>query len=141
MRPMTVLLKTPNDGFKDLFGEMCSVVLLCVTVNLCRGTQALPSHPVGGGWSRLMPRPPLEKKNPKSSHSQRARSVSRRGHGAAELPLKLSLSLSSVCPPSSFILSLNSFFCLPLFILPPPCHFSILCLTLISPMDFLIHEL
>lgn len=126
---------------------------LSVAEHLYSGMQALPSHShsVGGGWScydALIP-PSTEKKILKSSHSQRAWSVSRRGHRAAEFPLKLSLSLSlchlSASPPplslSHLSLSLDSFFCLPLFILPPsPCHFSILCLALISRLDFLIHE-
>lgn len=75
--------------------------------------------------------------------SQPARPQSSRVSSKA---FSLSLSLSSVCLPpplslSHLSLSLDSFFCLPLFILPPsPCHFSILCLALISRLDFLIHE-
>lgn len=118
-------------------------VLLCLCH--CKPMQWDTGSPLTPCGRRVVPSdaqtPPWKKKILKSSHSQRARSVSRRGHGAAAPPLKLSLSLCHLSAPllfSSFILSLlpPTLYLTP----PPPCHFSILCLTLISPMDFLIHE-
>lgn len=115
-----------------------------LSVQLYTGMPALPSRSVGGGWPLYdallrCTDSPNWKNLLKSPHSQPGRSASRRGHRAAEFPLKLSFSLSFVIHlPLPLFLSFSyhlslSFLCLPLFILPPFLVFILYSVSLCSP--------